>query len=186
MEVVEELLDAPKNSRKKRKKEKSHRFGYEDLDPRNVRPGETRNQSTAWSESFSMHSMLGFPTSLFSSQRCQLACIFMCGPRAAEGVITRPRRLCLLPTCVRNKDIVWRPRKHMTLGVRFVSSAAWSSRHTDNRNTQLWMVRWQKKEKSKKKWTKLPIEWSAWSLRGDHCWALTRERKWLWQSTRGE
>ena len=73
---------------------KGHRFGYEDLDPRNVRPGETRNQSTAWSESFSMHSMLGFPTSHFSSQRCSPRAFFFLGGgggRAAERVITRPR-----------------------------------------------------------------------------------------------
>ena len=42
----------------------------------------------------------------------------------------------------------------------FFSSAAWSSRHTENSNTPLWMVSWQKKkkkkEKSKKKWTKTP------------------------------
>ena len=52
----------------KKAKKKSHRFGYEDLDLRKVRPGASRNQSTAWSKSFSMHSMLGFATSLFSSQ----------------------------------------------------------------------------------------------------------------------
>ena len=55
-------------------------------------PGETRNRSTAWSESFGMHSMLGFPTSLFSSQRCSPRAFFFCGPRAAERVKTRPRR----------------------------------------------------------------------------------------------
>ena len=54
-------------------------------------------QSTAWSESFCMHSMLGFPTSLFSSQRCSpRAFFFFCGPRAAERVITRPRRPCII------------------------------------------------------------------------------------------
>ena len=63
-EVVQELLDAPKL--KKGKKE-SHRFGYEDHAPRNVRPGETRNRSTAaaWSESLCMHSMLGFQPLFF-------------------------------------------------------------------------------------------------------------------------
>ena len=73
--------------------------------------------------------------------------------------------------------------------VRYFSSAAWSSRHTDNHNARLWMVSRQKrkqKKRARRNGRKLPIEWSAWSLRRDHCWALTRERKWLWQSTRSE
>ena len=65
-EVAEELLDAPKLRKEKKRKKLPvwRRSG-----PRNVRPGETRNQSTAWSESFKicMDSMPGFPiaTSLF-------------------------------------------------------------------------------------------------------------------------
>ena len=51
-EVVQELLDASKLKKEKKKKKKSPvRLSFEDLDPRNVRPGETRNQSTAWYES---------------------------------------------------------------------------------------------------------------------------------------
>ena len=75
-DLVQELLDA---SKLKKEKKESHRFGYKDLDPRNVRLGETRNQSTAWSESFCMHPMLGFPTSLFSSQHCSPRAFFFWG-----------------------------------------------------------------------------------------------------------
>ena len=70
MEVVQELPDAPKLKRQK----KSHRFGYEDLDPRNVRPGETRDQSTV--RKLGMHSMPGFPTYLF--QACAAARVHFC------------------------------------------------------------------------------------------------------------
>ena len=31
--VAQELLNAPEKGKKKEKKKKSHRFGYEDLDP---------------------------------------------------------------------------------------------------------------------------------------------------------
>ena len=43
-EVVQDLVNAPKlkKAKNKRKKEKSHQFGYENLGPRSVRPGETR------------------------------------------------------------------------------------------------------------------------------------------------
>ena len=43
--------------------------------PCNVRPGETKNQSAAWSESFCVDSMPGFPTSLFSS--CSLCAFYI-------------------------------------------------------------------------------------------------------------
>ena len=93
--VAEELLDAPKRKKnEKRKKKKSHRFGEDHRRPRNMRPDETRNQSTAWSKSFCMDSMLRFPTSLFLEISAAGVKFFFGGPRAAERVITRPRRPC--------------------------------------------------------------------------------------------
>ena len=72
--------------------------------------------------------------------------------------------------------ILWRPRKHMTLGVRFFSSAARSSRHT-NRNTRLWMVCWGKKKRARRNGRQLPIEWCAWSCVWEPLWSVDPRKK---------